>query len=458
MRFELIMSTLDKNNNLVPIIGLEVHVELGTKTKMFCGCLADHFNKEPNTQVCPVCLGLPGALPVPNEQALLYAIKVGLALNCRVNNYSYFERKNYFYPDLPKGYQISQYKKPLCVNGFLEVADYETGELFKVRVNRAHQEEDTAKLVHFPEKTLIDFNRSGVPLLEIVTEPDFSSPDQVVSYLKELQLIIRSIGVSSADMEKGSMRLEANISLGASLKSGAARDRSNLPDYRVEIKNINSFRFVKKALDYEIDRQKELLASGQEVTQETRGYNEKTGQTFVQRGKEEAHDYHYFPEPDIPPLFFSQERVEEIKNSLPELPAQKRLRYQKDYDLDFKQSSVLTQNPLWGDFFSQLIAQKVEPREAAKIVINRPEVTSSDPIRIAEQVRKKKNDLISDRDVLTRYIHDAIKDLPKVVQDYQAGKESALQALIGHVMGKTKGKADPRVIVEVLKEVLGAGH
>lgn len=446
------MVAFKEKSELVPIIGLEVHVELGTKTKMFCGCLNSHFDQEPNTNVCPVCLGLPGALPVPNEQALIYSIMVGLALNCKINNESIFERKNYFYPDLPKGYQISQLKKPLCVNGFLDLTDTSSGEDFKIRINRAHQEEDTAKLVHHPEKTLIDFNRSGVPLLEIVTEPDFCSPEQAIVYLKELQIIIRALGVSSADMEKGSMRLEANVSLGQPLPPGKLRDNSNLPDYRVEIKNINSFRFVKKALEFELERQRELLLSGKNIQQETRGYSEKTGQTFVQRSKEEAHDYRYFPEPDIPPVFFSNEQIGEIKANLPELPAKKRDRYSKNYQLDTRSIDLLIENSSWDGFFLKLLSNDITPKEAAKIIINRPEIIKQPADKIASEIKNKSSQLIIDVDVLKEYAIQAIANNPKTVSDYKEGKEAALQALIGEVMKATKGKADPKVVVALLKE------
>src|SRR3989344_3184410 len=270
-----------------PIIGMEIHVELRTKSKMFCGCPADHFLVEPNTHTCPVCLGLPGALPVPNAKAIDWTRLIGLSLGSTVNQVTKFDRKHYFSPDLPKGYQISKYDQPMCTGGEVRVGDT------TIRLRRGHLEEDTAKLIHSGDKSLIDFNRSGVALVESVTELDLHSSPDVKRFLKSLQQTIRYLGVSDADMEKGSMRLEANISV--------SKD-SQLPNYKVEVKNVNSFRFIAQAIDYEIDRQTRILESGQTPTQETRGFSESKSATVSQRSKEEAQDYRYFPEPDIPPL------------------------------------------------------------------------------------------------------------------------------------------------------------
>src|SRR3989338_6634617 len=347
------------------VIGIEVHVELNTKTKMFCRCSADYFGKEPNTHTCPVCLGLPGSLPIINEEAINKCAQIGLALNCQINNKSLFERKNYFYPDLPKGYQISQYRWPLCIKGELKL---DSGKV--IRVNIAHQEEDTAKLTHQGGESLIDFNRSSVPLVEVVTEPDFSSSEEVREYAQKLQQIFKHLGVSNADMERGDMRLEANVSVRPS-------GQKELPNYRVELKNINSFRFMVAAIEYEVKRQTEALEKGEKLTQETRGWDEDKKMTYLQRSKEEAHDYRYFPEPDLPALSVesSEYRVEEIKKEMPELPTEKEKRFLEKYGLTTQQATILAGSVKLAEYFEKAVGvgkdKKITATQIANFIINK---------------------------------------------------------------------------------------
>jgi len=431
------------------VIGLEVHVELKTKSKMFCSCGADYFGKQPNTHVCPVCLGLPGALPVPNKLAIDWCIKIGLALNCQINELSRFDRKNYFYPDLPKGYQISQYDQPFCFKGSITLS---TGK--KIGITRVHMEEDTGKLTHEGPESLIDFNRSGVPLVEIVTEPDFESAEEVVEYLKKLQQIVRYLGVSNADMEKGDMRLEPNISL----RVQGTGDSGQLPKYKVEVKNINSFRFVNRAIEYEIKRQTEFLKKGETPVQETRGWNEDKNCTISQRSKEEAHDYRYFPEPDIPELIFDEKKIEEIKKTLPELPDAKAKRF-KDLGIKPKDAEILSESKKLAQFFEDVIKigkeKNIDPTQIANFIINR-KVNAEKilPEEIINEISSKSIGIISDEDELEKIAKEVIDENPKAVEDYKSGKQSAIQVLIGAVMRKTQGKADAGKVREILEELL----
>jgi len=426
-------------------IGLEVHIEINTKSKMFCSCSSDHFSKKPNTQVCPVCLALPGALPYPNREAVMDTIKLGLALNCQINLKSKFDRKHYFYPDLPKGYQISQYDQPLCIKG----------EFNGIKIRRVHLEEDTAKLIHEKaeggdEVSLIDFNRSGVALAEMVTEPDFHNGQDVVNFLKEIQLVVRYLGISNADMEKGSMRLEANISVG---------EGDELPDYKVELKNINSFKFVKNAIDYEITRLTELVNKGERPVQETRGYNQATGKTFSQRSKEEAHDYRYFPEPDIPPMKFSEPEIESIRELLPELPKQKKDRLIKDYGISDYYAGILIQDQGRADYFEE--ACKVEKSDLisaktiADLMVNKNlDQEFPEPSGIVKKIIELIKKEYAGENEVARAVEKVIQDNSKAVEDYQNGKGQILGYLIGQVQKELKGQGNPGDVNKKLLELI----
>lgn len=437
--------------NHKPVIGLEVHVELNTKSKMFCACSADYFGKAPNTHTCPVCLGLPGALPYTNKEALKKCIKIGLALNCSISEDSLFERKNYFYPDLAKGFQISQLRWPLCIGGWIEV-ESETGEKSKIRINRVHQEEDTGKLTHSGSETLIDFNRSGVPLVEIVTEPDFTDSSQIRDYAKKLQQIFRYLGVSNADMEKGDMRLEANISV-------RSEGQTELPPYRVELKNINSFRFMVAAVEYEIKRQIRAIEAGEKLHQETRGWNEDKKETYLQRSKEEANDYRYFPEPDLPRIKNDQSGISEIRASLPELPEQRIKKYLKEYGLSETVAKTLVSDESLAELFDGAVKLGLEENVSAKEIANylanqKIDSLKISPDEIVQAVKEKKSGKIEDEGELEKIAQEVIKENEKSVSDYKSGKESAIMALVGGVMRKTQGKAEASVTRKILEELL----
>ena len=454
-------------NNYTPIIGLEIHVELATKSKMFCGCDANYFGGKPNTHTCPVCLGLPGALPVPNKKAIEWCIRIGLALNCEIPLHSKFDRKNYFYPDLPKGYQISQYDKPFAVNGRLVIKPFARGPLTKtVRIRRVHMEEDTGKLIHATvdgEKcTLIDFNRSGVPLVEIVTEPDIRTSEEARDFLKKLHQIIRYLGVSDADMEKGSMRLEPNISIRRkSEKEKERKGEENLPKYKVEVKNINSFNFAKKAIDYEISRHIELLDSGETPKQETRGWDEKKNITYSQRSKEEAHDYSYFPEPDIPPIVLSEKEKKRIRETIPELPDARTERFIKDYGLSEYDASILIDDKDTSEYFEKSIQQitnnkqQITPKVIANWIINKKADKSTvSPEELIKLITAKQQKPQMDATDLDLIIKKVIEANPKAVGNYKSGKEGAIMYLIGQVMRKTKGKANASQVRNLLTNLL----
>ena len=435
-----------------PVIGLEVHVELNTKSKMFCRCEANYFGAKPNTHCCPVCLGLPGSLPYINKQAIEDCIKIGLALNCKINPKSLFERKNYFYPDLPKGYQISQLRWPLCINGGINVKNSKR-IVRRIRINRAHQEEDTGKLSHTGSVTSIDFNRYSVPLVEIVTEPDFEDTAEIRDYAKKLQQIFRYLGVSNADMERGDMRLEANISV-------RPVGQKELPPYRVELKNINSFRFMVAAVEYEISRQIEAHLGGEKLVQETRGWDEDKKQTYTQRVKEEANDYRYFPEPDLPELRVDELRVQSLKDSLPELPWVKAERFSKEHGVNENNAKVLTEDKGLADFYEQVVElgkkEGVLARDAANHIVNQKlDILNDSPQQIIDDIKAKKANVISDDSELEKIIKEVISENPQMVEMYKKGKFTIIQALIGQVMRKTHGKADASKVREILEKLLG---
>ncbi len=469
------------------VIGLEVHVQLSTNTKIFCGC-RNEFGAEPNTNVCPVCLGLPGVLPVFNEKVLEYAIKVGLALNCEIANYTKFDRKNYFYPDLPKAYQISQYDMPIARNGYLEIEV--GGRSKRIGIKRVHMEEDAGKLVHEKEYSLVDYNRTGVPLLEIVSEPDIRSPEEAYEYLTTLKQVIRYLGVSDCDMEKGSLRCDANVSV---RKRGDSKFGT-----KTEIKNLNSFKGVKSALEYEIKRQIELLESGEEVVQETRLWSAEKQVTIPMRSKEEAHDYRYFPEPDLLPIEVSPGLVSRLRGDLPEMPKARRERLVKEYGITDYDAKVLCLEKDFADYFEacarhcksakrcanlmitilseklnemgiEISQLRVSPNSLAELVnlweegkINNLVVkqvleemisTGKSAKRIVEE---KGLTQVSDEGELERFAREAIEKNPKVVEDYRSGKKNAVMFLVGQVMKATRGKANPQKVRELLERLLEA--
>ncbi len=448
-----------KSANFEPVIGLEIHVELKTKSKMFCGCDAFHFGKKANTLTCPVCLGLPGGMPVPNEKAIEWTRILGLALNCQISQISKFDRKNYFYPDLPKGFQISQYDKPFAYKGWIKFNQEKI-----LRIRRVHLEEDTGKLLHKKidgaQVSLIDFNRSGVPLTEIVTEPDLRSSEEAKIFLQKLQLLIRYLGISDADMEKGSMRLEPNISVRRIQNNDNKNDK--LPDYKVEVKNINSFNFVKKAIDYEINRQIDLLSKGIKPAQETRGWDESKNLTYLQRSKEEAQDYRYFFEPDIPQLVCDSELIAKLKSTLPELPDKIRERYLMKYKIKRSDADILIESQLQTDYFEECIdivrLQKEEgitPQIIANWIVNRKvKLSETSPKELIKLIQNQQKNTLINSEFLKTVIKKIIVDNTKAVADYKNGKVQVLAFLVGQVLRETRGKGKPEEIRKLLIEKL----
>lgn len=465
------------------IIGLEVHVELSTKTKIFCGC-STAFEGEPNSHTCPVCLGMPGSLPVLNKEAVRKAIKAGLALDCDIQKNIQFDRKNYFYPDLPKAYQISQLYQPLCRNGYLDI---DLGNATKrITLNEIHMEEDAGKLLHNSEGTLIDYNRAGVPLIEIVTNPDFRSPQEVVAFLEKLREILVFLDISDCKMQEGSMRADVNLSV-------RPKGQKELGT-RTEMKNLNSFKAIYRAIEFESERQINLLKSGGIIEQETRRWDDQTGESEAMRSKENAQDYRYFPDPDLLPIEISEEWITEIKNLITELPEEKRARYKKQYGLSDDAVKTLTSSKEIASLFEETVVISGEPKETANVITGSilrfmnennilPENLSIDSKKltsIIQMVAQKKinrsvgktlveelliNDidpeqyvkekallLFQDTDVLKSTVLKVLEENPQSIEDYKKGKDKALDFLMGQCMRALKGKANPQEIRLLLEE------
>jgi len=432
-------------DNYKLVLGLEIHLHLRTKRKMFCRCSADIWEKEANSITCPVCLGLPGALPVPNEDAVRKTQLLGLALGCNLNQNSKFDRKHYFYPDLPKGYQISQYKEPLCLGGQVEL---DSG--FFADIERIHLEEDVAKSFHEDDRTLLDFNKSGMPLVEIVTKPVFLNTSDAVDFCKKIQQTVRFLDIGDVDMEKGQMRLEANISL----RTQEMEKRGELFNYKVEVKNINSFRFMEKAVIAEIERQLQVFEKGEMPIQENRGYNETTGKTVPQRTKEDAKDYRYFPEPDIPPMVFSNGYINGLKKELPELPHMIKKRLVQNYGIKMAESIVLVDN-LGMDIvnkFEEFIKKGLDSKKLASALINKKETRlwTFDKFKDYLQVPDESIDENALRDLIIK----VMENNPKAVEDYKNGKESSIQFLFGQIMRETGGKVKPDYAIPLIKSLI----
>jgi len=446
------MATSVTPSNYQLVCGMEVHVELKTASKMFCSCANDPFHApKPNIHTCPVCLGMPGGLPIANKKAIEWTIKLGLALGCTINLFSKFDRKHYFYPDLPKGYQISQYDLPFCEHGSVET------EEGIVRIRRIHLEEDTAKLQHTSindrKVSLIDFNRSGVPLVEIVTEPDILTAAQAKAYGKQLRSLLRYLEISDCDMEQGGMRLEANVSL----KPAGAE---TLPDYKIELKNINSFRFLEQAISYEIERQQRALDNGEQLSQETRGWDSVKNQTLLQRSKEEAADYRYFPDPDIPPIQHTEEQIEAYRSELPPLPAEIIKNWQQDFGIEPRFSEPLitsqTTSRLLTKCFTLLHEKNVQPQRFASDIHNRKfsfNPTQSAVDIVAAYLEHTATDEVDEAELHT-IVSQVISDYPEVVKKYRAGQTQVLGFLMGQVMKQIDSKPDPQQIRTALGKAL----
>lgn len=471
------------------VIGLEVHAQLQTNTKIFCGC-ETKFGEDANTRTCPVCIGMPGVLPVLNKKAVEYIVKTGLATHCTISSYSRFARKNYFYPDLPKGYQISQYELPVCEGGYVEVVV--DGAIKRIGLTRIHLEEDAGKNLHQPEggASLVDLNRAGTPLMEIVSEPDIRTPEEASEYLKKLRAILRYIEVSDADMEKGNFRCDANVSI----RPKGSKEFGT----RAEVKNVNSFKFVQKALEYEIKRQAQVLDDGGRVIQETRLFDSTKGVTFSMRSKEEAHDYRYFPEPDLVPIVVSRETVEAIGRAIPELPDARRERFVKEYGLPEYDAEMLTQSRSTAAYFEEAAKLSGQPKvvsnwmmgELMRLLNAEGKEIEDCPIKpgrlagmikmigdgvistkiaktVFEEMYKTGKDAetvvkeqglvqVSDTGAIETIIDGVIRANPGQFADYKAGKEKLFGFFVGQVMKASKGKANPELVNQLLKKKLSA--
>ena len=489
---------MEKNNKYDVVIGLEIHMESKTKSKMFCSCLNDPNERTPNTNICPICMGHPGTLPVINKEAIDNIIELGLALNCKIADHTKFDRKNYFYPDLPKGYQISQFDYPVCSEGYLDIKTEKGAKL--IRINRIHQEEDAGRLAHDTDGTsMVDFNRAGVPLIELVTEPDFNSGDDVVSFAKELQSIVRCLNVSDANMEKGEMRIEVNLSL----KEKGEKKLGT----KVEVKNLNSFSSAQKAILFEIERQSKMLDNGEKIVQETRGWHDMKQVTISQRSKEESHEYRYFKEPDLPMLEITPERISKLKSEIRELPQGKRERFEAEYGItDYKTLQIFVDNKDFTKYFEKIATEllnwmqherignekyfelikiainyltsdliglakgdiidfshKIHPEnfaefiiliykgdvssKIAKIILKEMYDSGADPTHIIEDKGLKQIDNASE---IESIIDEVLEKNGDAVADYKKGKTSSLQFLVGQIMAASKGKINPEKAREAL--------
>ena len=468
------------------VIGLEVHVELATATKIFCGC-STAFGGRPNSHTCPVCTGMPGTLPVLNRRVLEHAVAVGLAANCEITRHSQFDRKNYFYPDNPQNYQISQLYLPICRDGYVEI-DTPEGEK-RIGIHEIHMEEDAGKLIHdeWEEGTLVDYNRSGVPLIEIVSEPDMRNAGEVIAFLEKLRLIIQYLGASDCKLQEGSMRADVNLSV---------REKGVAPGTRTEMKNLSSFRAITKAIESERERQIDLICAGGAVTQETRRWDEAKGTSFSMRSKEDARDYRYFPDPDLPPVHISDEMLEEIRSRLPEFRTEKMRRYREEYDIPEYDIEIITGSKHMADLFEATVALGSQPKKVSNWLMVEtlrllkekeldPEDIRFSPSHLADlidlvekrtinstvakeifevmfeedvdperYVEEKGLKMVSDQDALRKVVEEVIASNPQSVEDYRGGKERALGYLVGQTMKAMKGKADPACAGRLLKELL----